>query len=107
MHDRVIYKFLLNTHFSVHEVLAASILWMLWHEMPCNINFTLHFNPNRNNCRICLYFIHFRHVGDLGNVEEDGEGKVSKSFTDSVISLHGDQSIIGRSVVVSLILQSN
>jgi len=41
-----------------------------------------------------------RHVGDLGNVEADASGKVDATLTDSLISLIGPHSIIGRSMVV-------
>ena len=40
-------------------------------------------------------------MGDLGNVDEDDNGAVNTDITDSVISLFGNYSIIGRSVVVS------
>ena len=41
-----------------------------------------------------------RHVGDLGNVTTDAQGAAKGSFTDSLISLFGANSIVGRSVVV-------
>ena len=41
-----------------------------------------------------------RHVGDLGNVEADESGVVKAEFTDSLISLRGANSIIGRSVII-------
>jgi len=41
-----------------------------------------------------------RHVGDLGNVESDGSGVANIEITDSVISLSGPNSIIGRAFVV-------
>ncbi|KAJ1498907.1 hypothetical protein HMI54_012280, partial [Coelomomyces lativittatus] len=41
-----------------------------------------------------------RHVGDLGNVIADANGKVNVKLTDSLISLHGDHSIYGRTIVV-------
>lgn len=41
-----------------------------------------------------------RHVGDLGNIPTDASGTAKGSFTDSLISLFGANSIIGRSVVV-------
>ncbi|KAM8975054.1 superoxide dismutase [Cu-Zn] isoform 2-T2 [Pelodytes ibericus] len=40
-----------------------------------------------------------RHVGDLGNITADKDGAKFK-FTDSVISLFGPHSIVGRSLVV-------
>lgn len=41
-----------------------------------------------------------RHVGDLGNVRTNEKGEAKGSFTDSLITLFGANSIIGRSVVV-------
>ncbi|KAG1745992.1 superoxide dismutase [Suillus paluster] len=41
-----------------------------------------------------------RHVGDLGNIESDEYGVATLSFKDSLISLNGPLSIIGRGVVV-------
>jgi superoxide dismutase, Cu-Zn family len=41
-----------------------------------------------------------RHVGDLGNVTADESGRVDEEITDSVITLDGPHSIIGRSVLV-------
>ena len=41
-----------------------------------------------------------RHVGDLGNIQEDDAGEVMTTFTDDVITLNGGQSIIGRAAVV-------
>lgn len=41
-----------------------------------------------------------RHVGDLGNITADKDGKVDAEFTDKIISLNGVYSIIGHSVVV-------
>jgi len=36
-----------------------------------------------------------RHVGDLGNIQSDEYGTSSFVFTDALISLNGDLSIIG------------
>jgi hypothetical protein len=36
-----------------------------------------------------------RHVGDLGNLETDGQGNAKGSVTDSLIKLIGPHSIIG------------
>ncbi|TEA24202.1 hypothetical protein DBR06_SOUSAS17310004 [Sousa chinensis] len=41
-----------------------------------------------------------RHVGDLGNVKADQNGVAEVRIEDSVISLCGDHSIIGRTMVV-------
>ncbi|XP_070559064.1 uncharacterized protein [Ptychodera flava] len=41
-----------------------------------------------------------RHVGDLGNIVSDGDGKIQLSMTDNVASLLGPNSIIGRSFVI-------
>jgi len=41
-----------------------------------------------------------RHVGDLGNVKADADGNVDVEFKDTVISLSGINSIIGRAVVL-------
>jgi Cu-Zn family superoxide dismutase len=41
-----------------------------------------------------------RHVGDLGNIYADSTGKASLNMIDTVISLNGSNSIIGRAVIV-------
>jgi len=41
-----------------------------------------------------------RHVGDLGNVVAPADGKAIIDFTDKLIQLQGECSIIGRSLVV-------
>ena len=41
-----------------------------------------------------------RHVGDLGNIIADKNGKVHQEIIDKIISLNGVNSIIGRAVVV-------
>ena len=40
-----------------------------------------------------------RHAGDLGNVEAGEDGKVNIEISDSLISLQGENSIIGRTMV--------
>ena len=41
-----------------------------------------------------------RHVGDMGNLKADSTGNASYKRTDSMITLNGRNSIIGRSVIV-------
>ena len=41
-----------------------------------------------------------RHVGDLGNIEADKEGKAHLDYVDTMISFSGINSIIGRGVIV-------
>ena len=41
-----------------------------------------------------------RHVGDLGNIRADENGRVALNIKDKVIQLHGPHSIIGRSLIV-------
>lgn len=41
-----------------------------------------------------------RHVGDLGNITADEDGKAFFEWTDSRLSLEGEHSIIGRAVIV-------
>ena len=41
-----------------------------------------------------------RHVGDLGNIEANEEGIATINKQDSVISLVGQNSIVGRSIVI-------
>lgn len=57
-----------------------------------------HFNPSG--------FLHgspdstTRHVGDLGNVQADAQGKAHYERVDKVIAFSGSNSIIGKSIVV-------
>ena len=41
-----------------------------------------------------------RHAGDFGNIKADNSGKATYKMLDSMISLSGPNSIIGRSVIV-------
>ncbi|XP_050293850.1 uncharacterized protein LOC126734319 [Anthonomus grandis grandis] len=41
-----------------------------------------------------------RHVGDLGNVEANADGVAKINISDKLISLSGDNSILGRTIVV-------
>ena len=41
-----------------------------------------------------------RHVGDLGNIQAENGKEAEIDITDSIISLWGERSIIGRAIVV-------
>jgi len=58
---------------------------------PCPVSSQKH-HGGRNDTQ--------RHVGDLGNIDADSNGVATINFTDSLISLHGPHSIIGRTLVV-------
>jgi len=54
-----------------------------------------------SSCFNARYVVLCRHVGDLGNVEQDTDGKVDTVIKDKVVSLAGEYSVIGKSIVVS------
>ena len=41
-----------------------------------------------------------RHVGDLGNIEVDENGECNEIFTDKLVKLSGEYSVIGRAMVI-------
>jgi superoxide dismutase, Cu-Zn family len=41
-----------------------------------------------------------RHMGDMGNLEADGAGKAHLEYFDQMISMKGENSIIGKSVIL-------
>jgi Cu-Zn family superoxide dismutase len=41
-----------------------------------------------------------RHAGDLGNLEVDANGKVHYEIVDPIISLDGENAIVGKAVIV-------
>ncbi len=57
-----------------------------------------HFNPNKGK--------HagpddpYRHAGDLGNLEAESDGKAHFEWVDNLITLDGENGIVGKSVVV-------
>jgi len=57
-----------------------------------------HFNPHKKEHGAPTDAI--RHVGDLGNIEADASGVAKVNIEDKLLSLNGDLSIIGRSLVV-------
>lgn len=72
------------------------------HEFGDNTNGCMsagpHFNPEKKEHGAPSADI--RHVGDLGNIDADAKGAAKINITDSLISLHGTNNIIGRTVVV-------
>ncbi|XP_011696375.1 PREDICTED: superoxide dismutase [Cu-Zn], chloroplastic-like [Wasmannia auropunctata] len=57
-----------------------------------------HFNPK--NVHHGAPTDNVRHVGDLGNIRADSNGRARINITDRIISLRGLYNIIGRSFVV-------
>jgi len=57
-----------------------------------------HFNPTNNPH--AGHDTAQRHEGDLGNLEADSSGKAHLELTDSVMTMSGEKSIIGRGVIV-------
>lgn len=57
-----------------------------------------HFNPFNTSHGSLTSLI--RHVGDMGNLESDAEGKATITFTDNLMTLSGPNSIIGRACVL-------
>ena len=49
---------------------------------------------------VVFYFSIYRHVGDFGNLEQTANGRILVNLHDTVASLFGRHSIIGRAVVV-------
>ncbi|MEX0823242.1 MAG: superoxide dismutase family protein, partial [Balneolaceae bacterium] len=41
-----------------------------------------------------------RHIGDLGNLESNSEGNATADFVDSNLQLSGENTILGRGVVL-------
>uniref|UniRef100_A0A1I7XSI3 Superoxide dismutase [Cu-Zn] n=1 Tax=Heterorhabditis bacteriophora TaxID=37862 RepID=A0A1I7XSI3_HETBA len=75
--------------FHIHEKgdIGNGCLAALGHFNPENM---MHGAPEDSN----------RHVGDLGNIDTPATGDTVISVSDSIISLHGKHSIIGRAVVI-------
>jgi Cu-Zn family superoxide dismutase len=57
-----------------------------------------HFNPERKSHGSPSDMT--RHMGDMGNLEADNTGTAHLEYTDPMISLDGDHSIVGRSIII-------
>ena len=57
-----------------------------------------HFNPT--NTPHAGHDATPRHEGDLGNLEADSSGKAHLELTDTMMTMSGDKSIVGRGVIV-------
>ena len=57
-----------------------------------------HFNPA--NAPHAGHDAAQRHAGDLGNLEADSNGTAHLTLTDSMMTMSGEKSIIGRGVIV-------
>ncbi|XP_053210120.1 superoxide dismutase [Cu-Zn]-like [Panonychus citri] len=72
------------------------------HEFGDNTNGCMsagpHFNPHKKEHGAPAD--ENRHIGDLGNVQADASGKATFELADSLVSLTGSLSVIGRSIVV-------
>ena len=57
-----------------------------------------HFNPMGKSHGAPMDMM--RHAGDMGNIEADDSGKAHLDYVDTTISLSGESSIIGHSIIV-------
>jgi superoxide dismutase, Cu-Zn family len=57
-----------------------------------------HFNPTK--APHAGHDVEQRHVGDLGNIEADSSGKAHLELTDKMMTLSGENSILGRGLIV-------
>lgn len=57
-----------------------------------------HFNPTNNPH--AGHDADKRHEGDLGNIEADSAGKAHLELTDKMLAMSGENSIIGRGLIV-------
>jgi Cu-Zn family superoxide dismutase len=57
-----------------------------------------HFNPEGKSHGAPMEMT--RHMGDMGNIDADESGKAHLEYIDTMLSLEGDHSIIGRSVIL-------
>ncbi|MEO8439394.1 MAG: superoxide dismutase family protein [Spartobacteria bacterium] len=57
-----------------------------------------HFNPTNNPH--AGHGVEKRHVGDMGNIEADSAGKAHLELIDKMMTMSGEESIIGHAVIV-------
>ena len=57
-----------------------------------------HFNPTKSPH--AGHDATLRHAGDLGNLEADSDGKAHLELTDKMMTMAGENSIIGRGLIV-------
>merc|ERR1712100_946487 len=57
-----------------------------------------HFNPHKKNHGAPSD--DERHIGDLGNITANADGVATVEMSDKLVSLSGEHSVIGRSIVV-------
>ena len=57
-----------------------------------------HFNPMKMNHGAPMD--NMRHAGDMGNIEADDQGNAHLDYIDPMMTLEGENSIIGRSVII-------
>lgn len=59
-----------------------------------------HFNPAKSTHGAPENVEAERHAGDLGNIKTDAQGVAKGELSDKLISLFGDNNIVGRTVIV-------
>lgn len=58
----------------------------------------VHFNPE--NMQHAGPMSEMRHEGDIGNITADKNGKAHLEWTDALLSFKGENSIIGRGIII-------
>ena len=59
-----------------------------------------HGGPSQDPSQIDPPYSNERHVGDMGNIISDGSEHTSFELVDSLITLHGENCVVGRSCVL-------
>lgn len=79
-----------SIHRKTEMILKFKINWKIF-QRP-------HFNPS--NLEHGAPNAAVRHAGDLGNIEADASGVAKVNITDKQVTLVGDNSVVGRTLVV-------